>query len=221
MRLSYPEQTERLVLSVAANQAVPALQPAQFLSEQKLVANDLHRRERTRELADAETNEQLQLQARLLQHLPVSAWTLKPDGTPDFVNQVWLEYSGQTLEFVRSSPEAWMTVVHPDDREKAARSFWDGVRSGHGFVMETRSLRAKDRTYRWHLNQAVVLRDSAGKVLRFVGTTTDIDDQKRTGEALRQTQAELAHVTRVWHGGGYCTCATSRLHCPLNQASLN
>ena len=59
----------------------------------------------------------LQLQAGLLQHLPVSAWTLKPDGTPDFVNQVWLEFAGQTLDFVRSHPEAWMTAVHPEDRE--------------------------------------------------------------------------------------------------------
>ena len=58
----------------------------------------------------------LQLQVGLLQNLPVSAWTLKPDGTPDFVNQVWLDYSGQTLDFVRSYPEAWMTAVHPGSR---------------------------------------------------------------------------------------------------------
>ncbi len=63
----------------------------------------------------------LQLQVGLLQHLPVSAWTLKPDGTPDFVNQVWLEFSGQTLDFVRSHPEAWMTAVHPEDREDGSR----------------------------------------------------------------------------------------------------
>ena len=124
----------------------------------------------------------LQLQAELLQRLPVSAWTLKPDGTPDFVNQVWLEYSGQNPDFVRSRPEAWMTAVHPEDREAASRAFWDGVRSGQGFAFETRSLRAEDGTYRWHLQQAVVLRDAEGKVLKFVGTTTDIDDQKRAEE---------------------------------------
>ena len=95
----------------------------------------------------------LQLQVGLLQHLPVSAWTLKPDGTPDFVNQVWLEFAGQTLDFVRSHPEAWMTAVHPEDRETAAKSFWEGVHSGQGFAMETRSLRAQDGTYRWHLNK--------------------------------------------------------------------
>ena len=126
----------------------------------------------------------LQLQVGLLQHLPVSAWTLSPDGTPDFVNQGWLEFSGQTLDFVRSHPEAWMTAVHPEDREMAARTFWEGVNSGRSFAIETRSLRAQDGTYRWHLQQAVVLHDSEGKVLKFVGTTTDIDDQKRAEEAL-------------------------------------
>ena len=70
-----------------------------------------------------EANEKLQIQAGLLQHLPVSAWTLRPDATPDFVNQVWLEFSGQTLDFVRSHPEVWMTAVHPEDRKTALTAF--------------------------------------------------------------------------------------------------
>ncbi|MGB7149610.1 MAG: PAS domain-containing protein, partial [Terriglobales bacterium] len=134
--------------------------------------------------ADAE----LQLQVALLQQLPVSAWTLKPDGTPDFVNQVWLEYSGQTLDFVRSHPEAWMTAVHPDDREVASVGFWDGVRTGQGFEMETRFRRARDGVYRWHLNRAVALRDAEGRVLMFIGTSTDIDDRKQGEEALRESE---------------------------------
>ena len=161
------------------------------MNDQKQDASELDRRvaERTRELA--EINKELQLQVGLLQHLPVSAWTLKPDGTPDFVNRVWLEFSGQTLEFVRSHPEAWMAAVHPEDREKASETFWNGVRSGQGFAFETRSLRAQDGAYRWHLQQAVVLRDAEGKVLKFVGTTTDIDDQKRAEEELRASEAQL------------------------------
>lgn len=166
----------------------------QLLSEQKRVASELDWRvaERTRELV--ETNEDLQIQAGLLQHLPVSAWTLKPDGTPDFVNHIWLEFAGQTLDFVRSHPEAWMTAVHPEDRERASRAFWDGVRSGQGFRFEIRSLRAQDGVYRWHLQQAVVLRDAEGKVLKFVGAITDIDDQKRAEEALRASEANLRRV---------------------------
>ena len=167
--------------------------------------------------ADAE----LQLQVGLLQQLPVSAWTLKPDGTPDFVNQVWLEFAGQTLDFVRSHPEAWMTAVHPEDREMAAKSFWEGVHSGQGFAFETRSLRAQDGTYRWHLQQAVVLRDSEGKVLKFVGTTTDIDDQKRTEEALRQAQGDLAHINRVTTMGELAASLAHEISQPISGAMTN
>jgi PAS domain S-box-containing protein len=190
-RSSFPEQTERLVLCVAANQAAAALQQALPLSEQKREADALDRRIAQQARIVVESNEESQLHAELLQHLPVSAWTLKPDGTPDFVNQVWLEFSGQTLEFVRSRPEAWMTAVHPDDRERASKSFWNGVLSGKRFAVETRSLRAQDGTYRWHLQQAVPLRDAEGKLLKFVGTTTDIDDQKRAEEELRTSEGNL------------------------------
>ncbi len=139
-------------------------------------------------------DEELRLQAGLLQRLPVSAWTLNPDGTPDFVNQVWLDFAGQTLDFVRSRPDAWMTAVHPEDREAASKAFWEGVGSGQDFAFETRSLRATDQTYRWHLQQAVVLRDAEGKVLKFVGTTTDIDDQKRAEEKIRQSEKEARQL---------------------------
>ncbi len=208
-------------LGEAANQLAIDLLQATRWDQEKRIADEVDRRvaERTRELARA--NEELQLQAGLLQHLPVSAWTLKPDGTPDFVNQVWLDFSGQTLDFVRSHPEAWMTAVHPEDREAALRAFWEGVRSGQGFAMETRSLRAQDGTYRWHLNEAVVLRDARGKVLKFVGTTTDIDDQKRAEEALRQAQGDLARINRVTTMGELTASLAHELSQPISGAITN
>ena len=171
-------------------------------------------------LENATLYSDLQLQAELLQRLPVSAWTLTPDGTPDFVNQVWLEFSGQTLDFVRSRPEAWMTAVHPEDREAASRAFWDGIRSGQGFAVETRSLRAQDGTYRWHLQQAMVLRDAEGKILKFIGTTTDIDDQKRAEEKIRQSEKEARqlldlsplHITELGPDGARLYANRASLH---------
>ena len=202
-RTDFPRQTEALLLSVAASQVSIGLQEAQLRIQQKHIADELDQQvaQRTAELAAA--NAELRLQVGLLQHIPVAAWTLKPDGTPDFVNQVWLEYAGQTLEFVRSHPEAWMTSVHPEDREIAERGFWDGVRSGQGFATETRFFRARDGTYRWHLNRAVVLRDEEGKVLKFVGTSTDIDDRKRAEEKLRRSEAFLAEGQRLGQVGSY------------------
>jgi PAS domain S-box-containing protein len=203
------------------HQRVDPMSDALFLREPKRPVSELDRRvaERTRELSEA--NQELQLQVALLQHLPVSAWTLKPDGTPDFVNHVWLDYSGQTLEFVRSRPEAWMTAVHPDDRAAAATSFWAGVRSGQGFAMKTRSLRAADGAYRWHLNQAVVLRDADGKVLKFVGTTTDIDDQIRAEEALRQAHDDLARINRVTIMGELTASLAHELSQPVSGIMTN
>jgi PAS domain S-box-containing protein len=163
----------------------------------------------------------LQIQVGLLQHLPVSAWTLKPDGTPDFVNQVWLEFSGQTLDFVRSNPESWMGAVHPEDRETTSKAFWDGVRSGQRFAFETRSLRARDGTYRRHLQQAVVLRDTEGRVVKFVGTTTDIDDQKRIEEALRQAQGDLARINRVTTMGELTASMAHEISQPLTGIAAN
>jgi len=172
-------------------------------------------------LENAMLYKDLQLQVGVLQHLPVSAWTLKPDGTPDFVNEVWLEFAGQTPDFVRSHPEAWMTAVHPEDRAIAARTFWDGVNSGRGFAIETRSLRAADGTYRWHLNQAVALRDSEGKVIKFVGTTTDIDDQKRIEETLRQAQRDLARINRVTTMGELAASLAHEISQPISGVITN
>jgi len=187
-RADFPIQTELLLLSMAANEAGIALQEARLRSEQKHVASELDRRvaQRTAELAQA--NEALHLQVALLQKIPVAAWTVNPDGTTAFVNQSWLEYTGQTLEFVRSSPEAWMSAIHPEDREETARRFWDGIRTGQGFTMEVRCRRLHDGEYRWHLNRAVPLRNAEGKVLRFVGTSTDIEDVKRSQEDLRTAE---------------------------------
>ena len=211
-RTDFPRQTEALLLSVAASQASIGLQEAQLRIQQKHIADELDQQvaQRTAELAAA--NAELQLQVGLLQHIPVAAWTLKPDGTPDFVNQVWLEYAGQTLEFIRSHPEAWMTSVHPEDREIAERSFWEGVRSGQGFAMETRFLRARDATYRWHLNRAVALRDAepargehnpaAAYGLNFL--PVDHPDRVALREAIAGLTPEARQELRalVWVGQG-------------------
>lgn len=114
-----------------------------------------------------------------------------------------------------------MNAVHPEDREYAAKSFWEGVNSGQGFAFETRFLRARDGTYRRHLDQAVVLRDAKGKVIKFVGTTTDIEDQKRTEEALRQAQSDLARINRVTTMGELAASLAHELSQPISGAIIH
>ena len=159
--------------------------------------------------------DELQLRVSMLQHIPVAAWSVMPDGTPDIVNELWFEYTGQTPEYVNSHPEAWMATLHPEDRERAAGIYWDGIRSGRGFTMEARLLRARDGTYRWHLNRAVAVRDLDGNIVRFVGTSTDVHDWRQAQEELRNMQAELAHTTRVLTMGELTASIAHEVNQPL------
>jgi PAS domain S-box-containing protein len=159
--------------------------------------------------------DELQLRVSMLQNIPVAAWSVMPDGTPDIVNQLWYEYTGQTPEYVNSHPEAWMATLHPEDRERASRSYWDGIHSGRGFTMEARFLRARDGTYRWHLNRAVPVRDAEGNLLRLVGTSTDVHDWRQDQEALRNTQTEFAHMTRVMTMGELTASIAHEVNQPL------
>jgi hypothetical protein len=77
-----------------------------------------------------------QLQVNMLQHIRVAAWSVMPDGTSDIVNRLWVEYTGQTSEYMHSHPEAWMTTIQPEDWENATEIYWEGIRSGNGFMME-------------------------------------------------------------------------------------
>jgi PAS domain S-box-containing protein len=159
--------------------------------------------------------DELQLRVGMLQNIPVAAWSVMPDGTPDIVNQLWYEYTGQTPEYVNSHPEAWMATLHPEDREKASQIYWDGIHSGRGFTMEARFLRARDGTYRWHLNRAVPVRGAEGNIVRFVGTSTDVHDWRQAQEALRNTQTEFAHMTRVMTMGELTASIAHEVNQPL------
>jgi len=159
--------------------------------------------------------EELRLRVSMLQNIPVAAWSVMPDGTPDIVNQLWYEFTGQTSEYVHSHPDAWMSTMHPEDRDRASRIYWDGIRTGKGFTMEARFLRSGDGTYRWHLNRAVPVLDSAGNLLRIVGTSTDVHDWRQAQEALRNTHAEFAHMTRVMTMGELTASIAHEVNQPL------
>jgi PAS domain S-box-containing protein len=159
--------------------------------------------------------DELRLRVSMLQNIPVAAFSVMPDGTPEIVNQLWNEYLGQTPDHVNSDAEACMDPLHPEDRERVSRGYWEGIRSGQGYSMEARFLRARDRTYRWHLNRAVPVRDAEGNILRFVGTSTDVHDWRQAQEALRNTQTEFAHMTRVMTMGELTASIAHEVNQPL------
>jgi C4-dicarboxylate-specific signal transduction histidine kinase len=111
--------------------------------------------------------------------------------------------------------------MHPYEGDAAGKIYWQGIRSGSGFTIEARFLRARDRAYRWHLNRAVAVRDAAGNVIRFVGTSTDIEDLKVAQEELHNTRAALAHVTRVVTMGELTASIAHEINQPLSGIMTN
>lgn len=111
----------------------------------------------------------------LSDNIPQMTWTNLPSGEVNFYNQRWYDYTGLTFE--QTKEWGWKAVVHPDDIELTTEKYVNSLQSGKIFEVENRYKRY-DGIYRWHLNRALPLRDDTGNILFWVGTATDIEDQK-------------------------------------------
>jgi PAS domain S-box-containing protein len=118
----------------------------------------------------------------LAEALPQIIWTAGPDGRPEYFNRRWYDYTG--LLPTRPLEEGWQAVLHPEDSSRSMAWREECIRSGASFEAEVRIRRHADGTYRWHLLQALPLRNAHGRVIQWLGTCTDIDDQKRASETL-------------------------------------
>jgi PAS domain S-box-containing protein len=123
----------------------------------------------------------------LAEAIPQIVWTSRPDGHVDYLNRRWFEYTGAT-EAESGGRDAWRAAIHRDDAEEHRERWLHSVRTGDIFEMECRFRRKSDASYRWHLCRAIPLRDPDGRLTKWFGTCTDIDDQKRSGEAMREAQ---------------------------------
>ncbi len=133
-----------------------------------------------RERAKAEASEE---QYRFLaESIPQLVWTAQADGTVDYRNQRMCEYTGLARDGAAGEGYA---QLHPDDVGATAARWKQALRSGERFELEMRMRRAADGSYRWHLARAVPLRDAEGHVVKWFGTSTDIDDRKRAEDSQR------------------------------------
>jgi PAS domain S-box-containing protein len=125
--------------------------------------------------------------------IPTLVWRAGPEGIPDFLNQPALDYTGLSLD---QAETGWPRAFHPDDK-KGMLQKWSAIRqSGVRGGLEAR-LRRFDGEYRWFLFQAEPLRDELGNIVKWYGSSTDIEDRKRTENALRQSEAYLAQAQRL------------------------
>jgi PAS domain S-box-containing protein len=143
--------------------------------------------------------EQLRTSERRLRELadvmPQMVYTARPDGSVDYLNRRWYEYTG--LPEGEISPESWLGALHPDDREPCIAERARTMPFGLPFEMELRLREGRTGEYRWHLARSVSIRNEAGEVVRWYGTSTDIHDRKKSGDAaefLSSASAVLAAV---------------------------
>jgi PAS domain S-box-containing protein len=131
----------------------------------------------------------------VIETIPTFAWTALPDGSVDFVNRNWQEYTGLSAE--KTVGSGWQAAVHASDLKRHAEKWRVSLATGEPFENEVRYRRASDELYRWFLARGVPLRDQRGKVLKWYGISTDIEDRKRAEEEREKLRADLAHVNRV------------------------
>jgi PAS domain S-box-containing protein len=148
--------------------------------------------------------------------LPAMVWSKLPDGSADFLNQRFREYTGFTLE--EGLGWGWMNAFHPEDR--AEEEWRAAFAAGEVFEKEAR-LRRADGVYRWFLLRAAPLRDERGNVIKWYGTTTDIEDRTRAEEALQEAQDKLARVTRTQAMGELAAAIAHEVNQPLTAIVTN
>ncbi len=137
----------------------------------------------------------------LAEAIPQIVWTALPDGTTDYFNQHWFEYTG--LNVAQSLGEGWERVLHPADRTRTLEVWKQATNSGDDYEIEYRFKR-HDGSYHWYLGRGVPLRNDAGRIYKWFGTCTDIDAQKRTEDCLAFFGAGDDPPDGIVRRSGYC-----------------
>ncbi len=124
----------------------------------------------------------------MAESMPQKIFTATPTGDVDYLNRQWVEFAGPGLE--RIEDWGWAQFVHPEDLEENLRLWRHSIETGEPFHFEHRFRRA-DGKYRWHLSRAHAMRDAGGKISMWIGSSTDIHEQKEKEEALRRANDDL------------------------------
>jgi formate hydrogenlyase transcriptional activator len=128
---------------------------------------------------------------RIIDTIPALAWCNLPDGSNEFLNKRWHDYTGLSPE--ESGGSGWQTVIHPQDLPRMMEKWQEVLTSGEAGEVEAR-LRRHDGSFRWFLLRAEPLRDETGKIVRWYGTSTDIEDRKQAEFKTSGSEAKLRRI---------------------------
>ena len=136
----------------------------------------------------------------IIRTIPTMVWSAAPDGSVDFFNPRWLDYTGLSPD--QSRDWRWSAAIHPDDLSRLTDAWQSILVSGESGETEAR-LRHFDGAYRWFLFRANPLRDESGNIVKWYGINLDIEDRKRAEEALRRSESYLAEAQRLSQTGSW------------------
>lgn len=131
----------------------------------------------------------------LAEAIPHIVWTAEGDGTLNYANRRWHEYTGLTLEDARGM--GWLQAVHPDDAARCGEAWKRSIEAGEVYEMECRLRRASDGAYRWHVCRAVPEFDAAANLVAWLGTFTDAEDLKQAIHARDEFISIASHELRT------------------------
>lgn len=121
--------------------------------------------------------------------MPQLVWTATDEGKNDYFNQQWYDYTGMQPD--QPTTDVWERLIHPDDKAKIWKNWQRALKAQEPYEIESRLYHAESKSYRWVITRAVPLKNDEGKVTKWYGTCTDIDDRKRN-EAIQAFLAEAS-----------------------------
>ncbi|HEV3259061.1 MAG TPA: PAS domain S-box protein, partial [Gemmataceae bacterium] len=167
----------------------------QDISERKRLEGELRQAKEAAEAANDALRQSERRWRGLTEALPQLVWSATPDGACDYFSRQWTEHTGVPEEDLLGW--RWLSVLHPDDRERTRRFWLDSVAGRGPYDVEYR-VRRSDGVYRWFKTRGTPIRDDAGEIFKWFGSCTDITDLRLTEEALRAAKeaAEAANQAK-------------------------
>jgi PAS domain S-box-containing protein len=157
----------------------------------------------------------------VIETIPAYVWSAEPDGSVDFVNRRWLEFSGFSLG--QAVGWGWADALHADDRDRLVEAWRAAIASGDAMEAKAR-MRGADGQYRWLLFRSVPQRDGSGTIVKWYGKSMDITELKRAEEErerMRELEADLAHMNRVSMMGELSASIAHEVNQPLTGIVTN